>query len=82
MTFENKYAGGVYYSRIIASWVNAGGDFKINLKERGVMNTKFAKWLKSLGISDHEIWEIWNLATCGKLELETNAKRFLKESES
>ena len=46
------------------------------------MNTKFAKWLKSLGMSDHEIWEIWNLATCGKLELETNAKYFLKESES
>lgn len=71
--FENKNYEGIYYSRFIASWFEAGGK----------ANSKMKLWLKTLTINekpipDEVIKEIYNLATNGKLELESSAKRYLK----
>lgn len=84
MTFENKYVEkhDAHYSRYIASWIKSGGDFKCGYRKGGILGTTFAKWLKTLGMSDSEVYDIWNLATCGKFEFESNAKNFLKGLES
>lgn len=68
--FENVIVKGVHASRYIASWVKAGGGTKYfdGLRE----------WLESLGVSEDEAAHIYNFARCGKLELETSAKAFLK----
>lgn len=70
--FENKRLGDIHYSRVIASWVKAypghayfGGSFKA--------------WLRDLGATEEQIHEIYEMATCGRLELELDAKRFIKE---
>lgn len=65
---------GIYYSRYIASWANEGGTFQ----HEGLWD--FKDWLKSLGLDDEEIIEIAFLANNGKLELEVNAKEFMKNS--
>lgn len=75
--FENKVFEGIYYSRFIASYVNVRG--KINPDE-------FRDWLRSLTINGKKIpedviWDIYNLGTSGKLELETNLKYYLKHKE-
>jgi hypothetical protein len=64
--FENKLYKGIHATRYIASWRNSGGRW---------FGYEFRDWLKSLGLNEDEIREIWNMATCGKLELETNAKK-------
>lgn len=73
--FENKYIERLdcHYSRIIASWYNAGGE----IPTARWAKTSFAKWLKSLGFTDQEAYDIWNMATCGKLELEHSAEKFI-----
>lgn len=68
--FENKQWNGVHYSRYIASWVRVGG----NIKDGGL----FRKWLKSIGVPEEVTWDIYNLASNGKLELQTSAAKFLK----
>ena len=73
----NKEFEGIYYSRFIASWVNVGG----SLKFRDAYLLK--EWLRTLTINgkkipEEVIREIYNLATNGKLELETSAKRYLE----
>lgn len=74
--FENKIFEGIYYSRFIASYNNVGGN---------VCNKKqFSNWLASLTINGKhlngdQIYEIYYLATNGKLELESNARKFLEE---
>lgn len=73
--FENKIFEGIYYSRFIASYVNVRG--KINPDE-------FKDWLRSLTINGKKIpedviYDIYNLGTSGKLELETNLKYYLKK---
>jgi len=79
--FENKTLGaGYYYSRFIASFYRAGGD-PMNYRRNG---KSLEAWLKSLIIDgepmkQEDIDNILFLAENGKLELETNAKRFLKE---
>lgn len=80
--FENRKVGigpyGIYYSRFIASWYGVGGP---NIHSHKDM---FMKWLtESVIIDDEHITEevadeIYGMATCGKLELECNAKIFLK----
>lgn len=70
--FENKNYKMIYYSRFVASWINAGGK----------LDWKFKTWLHQLEIDgelipEDIIDEIYNYATNGKLELEENAKRFL-----
>lgn len=71
MTFENKVVNGIYYSRIIASYLNAGGT--LNGKNRW----KFKEWLHSLFLDQEVEDEIYLLATNGKLELEEHAKKWL-----
>lgn len=59
---------GIRYSRYIASWINVGGQS---------FDTEFMDWLKSEGCTQREIIDIRELATCGKLELESSAKKFI-----
>lgn len=73
--FENKQVNGyVYYTRFFASWIRSGGDPIYLRKERG-----FEDWLRHLGLNEEDINGIMFLAENGRLELETDAKRFLKE---
>lgn len=72
--FENGTYNGIYYSRFIASWVRKGGKL-----ETGHDISMFRSWLKHLGLGDLAIDRITFLSTNGKLELEYDAERFLKE---
>lgn len=70
--FENKVIKGIYISRYVASWTNAGG------KRKG-----FKNWLRTLVIdgehlTEEEIYDIYAYATNGKLELEDSAREYLK----
>lgn len=73
--FKNVVINGVHSSRFIASWLRAGG--KLNT---GKDVSDFKKWLKSLGLSDEDVRQVWYLATNGKLELQENAKKFIGEN--
>ena len=73
--FKNKTFEGIYYSRFIASWYNEGG----------APNWAMKDWLRTLTVNgktmpEEVIKEIYNLATNGKLELESSAKNFIKEN--
>lgn len=72
--FENKAIRGIYTSRYIASWVREGGEL-IDLKKKSL----FVKWLKRLGLDQEEVDYIYNFATNGKMELESDARRFIEE---
>jgi hypothetical protein len=72
--FENKLFNDVRATRYIASWLRAGGELYY---VEDVDN--FRGWLLSLGLTADEVYHISNLATCGKLELENSAKKFLSE---
>lgn len=74
--FENKYIENfTYESRIIASWIIAGG------KVTGGSNRKlFKEWLQSIGIGETDIDHILFLAENGKLEYQCNAREFLKNN--
>ena len=69
MLTNKKTEAGIYYSRYIASWINAGGDYFGGI---------FEDWLKSEGCNEKEIREIVEMAICGKLELEKSAKFFIE----
>lgn len=71
--FENKLIRDVHASRYIASWAKMGGDFSRKPKGR----FDFHVWLEALGLSKDEVDHIYNLATCGRLELEASAKAFM-----
>lgn len=83
-TFENKIVGNgtLFYSRIIASWHNAGGVIYSGCENRITgENWRFIRWLESLGfLTEEQIRDIRHMAEDGKLELEDNARRFLKEN--
>jgi hypothetical protein len=73
--FENKTVEGIYYSRFIASWMKVTGK-KIR------WNDEFADWLSLVEINgrrltEDEIIDIQDLATNGKLELETSIRNYL-----
>ena len=68
---ENNWCEPTHMSRFIASWKNSGG--------RCFYDGLFEDWLKSLGIDDRTIRDTVEMATCGKLELEKNAMRFIEE---
>lgn len=72
--FENAKTEvqGVYYSRYIASWKNAGGNY---------FGEQFRKWLRTNCCTEREIADICEMATCGKMELEMTAKAFVKKTE-
>ena len=73
--YENRQIDNyIYETRFIASWLNAGGELRYLDDVR-----KFYKWLLTLGLNEDEAKHIKFLATNGKLELEVNAKEFLKE---
>lgn len=80
-TFENKRTewGGVEYSRLIASWRNAGG----MIYGYGPLDAVgFHKWLKeNCHCTDSEIHDIYLMAINGKLEYQDDARRFLKDDE-
>ena len=75
--FENKSIRGIYATRFIASWLRMGGMLYTSEDE-----DNFRSWLLSLGLNSDEIWPIMYLATTGKMELEVNAKAFLKKLNS
>lgn len=86
MDFTNELINGIHISRYIASWINAGGVLKTRPEFRKDMRIDryptFRRWLGQLVINgrkltDEEIRHIVNFATCGKLELESNAKNFI-----
>ena len=70
--FENARIKGVHASRYIMSYLREGG----SIRDRD----KFRKWLKSLPmeLEKEEISHIVEIYDNGKLELEVNASRFLK----
>ena len=72
--FDNKVIRDVHASRYIASWAKMGGHLGRGPKGR----FDFSFWLESLGLSTDEVNHIYNLATCGRLELETSARNFMK----
>lgn len=72
--FKNNLIGDIHESRFIASWLRAGGELYY---VEDVDN--FCSWLLSLGLNEDEVYHIRNLATCGKVELENNAKEFLSK---
>lgn len=72
MPFENKIFEGIHYSRFIISWVKSGGKV-----------THIRSWLRQLTINgktipEDVIDEIYDIATNGKMELESNAAKFLE----
>lgn len=71
--FENKKAGRyeAYYSRYIASWTNVGGGC--------FFGDRFREWLASEGLTESEISDVVEMATCGKMELEFNAKAYVNK---
>ena len=70
--FDNVIIRGTHASRYIMSYLREGGEANY----RG----KFRKWLKSLPmeLTEEEIDYIVGIYDNGKMELEMNAKRFLK----
>lgn len=72
--FENKQIRGVYATRFIASWLREGG----KLQNGGDYN-EFRRWLKSMDLNSEEVNDIAFLAMNGRLELETDARNYLKE---
>ncbi len=77
--FKNEIINGIHCSRYIASWCTAGGELHGSKRRDG----EFIDWLKNLFINgrfltDEEVTFIHQFASNGKLELEINAKEFLK----
>ena len=73
MGFENEPICGIYATRFIASWTKMGGMLCCK-KDRD----DFHSWLLSLGLNESDTHIIMFLATNGKLELEMNARNFIK----
>lgn len=82
--FENKYIPELdaHYSRIIASWANAGGSFEPKLVKVGpnrykMLPSPFELWLKDdLKLSEEDRKNIKEMLENGKLELEIRAEGF------
>ena len=82
MNYNNWIVNGIHATRYVASWVNAGG------KVTGIprYDQKFMNWLKQLIINGRsltekelsDIYEVAQMLHNGKLELQENAKEFLK----
>lgn len=60
------------YSRFIASWISVGGNLKT-----GEDLDRFKEWLRSLEVDEESVQDIYDMATNGKLELETSARKFI-----
>ena len=66
---ENKSCNGIQYSRYIASWINSDGIGS---------SVYITDWLESLGLDKDTIREIEDMYMNGKLELELDAKEFIR----
>ena len=72
--FENKTFEGIYYSRFIASWVSTNGK---------IYRDEFMDWLRTIEVNgkrmpEEVINDVVEMGTCGKLELEIQARQFKK----
>lgn len=74
--WENKVtsAHDVHYSRYIASYTKIAEKLGVR-----VYRKPFKEWLLSIGVNQDEASEIVDMATNGKLELETSARKFIAE---
>ena len=73
--FENKLINGyTYETRFIMSWLRVGGQLRY-----GKDIDAFREWLTSLDLNESDIDHIVFLATNGKLELESSARKFLNK---
>ena len=73
--FENKKIKDVHATRYIVSWLKAGGKLYY-----GEDIDNFHDWLLSMGLEKDKADHIMYMAMCGKLELEVNAKKFIKDN--
>ena len=65
-------SNGIPYSRILMSWIKVGGECYVH--------SNFKNWLLSIGLTEEEAKEIYELYSWGwKFELEEHARRYLKE---
>lgn len=64
---KTKY--GIHYTRYMMSWINSGGTS---------FGANFEDWLRSEQLTEEEIHDIKEIAMNGKLELEVNARAFIK----
>ena len=71
--FENKKTKEqeIHYSRYIISWINGGGYEKYDFSE------EFEDWLKRNNCTEDEIRDIREMAMCGKMELEYDARAYV-----
>ncbi len=74
--FENKKTKkhGVHYSRYIASYMKEAARFN-----RPLYRDELYDWLIAIDVDEHEAMDIVEIATCGKMELETSAYLYLKK---
>lgn len=72
--FENKLINDIHKSRYIVSWLKAGGSLYY-----GEDIDNFRDWLLSMNLTEDEAQDIVYLATNGKLELESSAKKFINK---
>ena len=85
---ENKISSqGIPYSRYIASWAKSVGDFSgsyAKVKHPTTIHHRsyFVEWLEHLGLPVEEAYEIYKMATEGKLELEYDAKKYYNSLET
>ena len=70
----NNKINDVHASRYIASWLRVGGKL---ITYRNYDD--FKQWLSSLGLDKEEIYHIYNMASCGKMELEKSARLFMEQ---
>ena len=90
--FENDRTEehSIHYSRYITSWakmyINHYKGDNLRLEYHGVyayrgykcmFGPEFKEWLRSLGLSEDEVHDIYEMATNGKMELEASADRFI-----
>ena len=84
MEFENKVYENIYYSRFVASWIKSGGTINYCARKLN-QSCDFIEWLRSLiingkNIPEEVVWDIYCYATCGKMELEDSAKKWLNKN--
>ena len=68
--FGGPFGMEVHYSRLIASWKNAGGERYAYL---------FEDWLKSLGLNDSDVRACYDMYITGKFEAEQSVRKWLEE---
>lgn len=71
--WDNKISSqGIHYSRY-------GASYRKELEKLGMRFywSEFIDWLIKIGLREDEVYDIANMAECGKLELETSAMVYL-----